>query len=221
MVLFRTQFEVSGFILLFALWYHALMDDAVIVPKPCPEVNKVCAVDSLPALLVNSTVTECLYVSDDSTQGLFGDFWDGFGGLLTQSLVLWLHAFPSPLLRCSCSLLSVSSAATSWVGFLSFKLERGLALLAALICLRLVVARSGSWVLVFLFDFPESGKSACFGLGKDKDIPLCSPQICVSILDPQVGGGLTAAAAFCGADWFTMQLGLFTLYSVLFFESGK
>ena len=77
----RTQFEVSGFILLFALWYHALMDDAVIVPKPCPEVNKVCAVDYLPALLVNSTVTECLYVSDDPAQALFGDFWDGFGGL--------------------------------------------------------------------------------------------------------------------------------------------
>ena len=40
-------------------------------------------------------------------------------------------------------------------GLGSFQLERGLALLAALICLRLVVARSGSWVLVFLFDFPE------------------------------------------------------------------
>ena len=77
----RTQFEVSGFILLFALWYYALMDDAVIVPKPCPEVNKVCSVDYLPALLVNSTVTECLYVSDDSAQELFGDSWDGFGGL--------------------------------------------------------------------------------------------------------------------------------------------
>ena len=55
---------------------------------------------------------------------------------------------------------------------------------------------------MFLFDFPESGKSACFGLGKDKDIPLCSPQKCVSTLDPQVGESLTAAAAFCGADWF-------------------
>ena len=42
-------------------------------------------------------------------------------------------------------------------------------------------------------------ESACFGLGKDKVIPLCSPQMCVSILDPQVGGGLRAGAAFCGA----------------------
>ena len=53
--------------------------------------------------------------------------------------------------------------------------------------------------MCFLFDYPESGKSACFGLGKDKVIPLCSPQMCVSVFDPQVGGSLVAAAAFCGA----------------------
>ena len=186
----RTQFEVSGFILLFALWYHALMDDAVIVPKPCLEVTKVCAVDCLPALLVNSTVTECLYVSDDSAQGLFGDFWDGFGGL-PDSVVGFLVTRVSFPAAAMLLFYAFSLKCCDFMGGLGFQLERGLALLAALICLRLVVAGSGYWVLGFLFDFPESGKSACFGLGKDKDIPLCSPQMCVSILDPQVGGGLT------------------------------
>ena len=52
---------------------------------------------------------------------------------------------------------------------------------------------------MFLFNFPESGKNAWFGLGKDKVIPWCSPRNCVSIFDPQVGGSLIAAAAFGGA----------------------
>ena len=198
----RTQFEVSGFILLFALWYHALMDDAVIVPKPCPQMNKVCDVDSQPALLVNSTVTECLYVSDVLAQGLFGDFWDGFGGL-PDSVVDFVVTRVSFHAAAMLLFYAFSLKCCDFMGGLgSFQLARGLALLAALICLRLVVARSGSWVHVFLFDFPESGKSACFGLGKDKVIPLCSPQMCVSILDPQVGGGLRAAAAFRGAARF-------------------
>ena len=123
----RTRFEVSGFILLFGLWYHALPPHAVAILAQVADNHpifgglggvqlEVCAVDYLPALLVNSTVTECLYVSDDSAQGMFGDFCVASVVSQTQSLVLWLHASSSPLLRCSCSMLSVSSAATSWVG---------------------------------------------------------------------------------------------------------
>ena len=93
----RTQFDVSGFILLFALWSHALTDDAAIVHEP-----------SLPASLVNSTVTEFLYDSGFLAQGPFGqDFWVVS---LSQSVVLCLCASSSTLLRYSCSLLSVSSA---------------------------------------------------------------------------------------------------------------
>ena len=184
----RTQFEVSGFIPLFALWYHALMNDAVIVPKPCPEVSKVCAVDYLPALLVNSTATECLHVSDDTVHELFGDFWDGFDGL-PDSVVDFVVTRVSFSAAAMLLFYDFSLKCCDFMGVLGpFQLERGLALLAALICLRFG-GGSGSWVPVFLFDFPESGKSACFGLGKDKDIPLCSPQMCVSVLDPQVGGG--------------------------------
>ena len=140
----RTQFEVSGFILLFALWYYALMDDAVMVPKPCPEVNKVCSVNYLPALLVNSTVTECLYVSDDSAQELFEDFWDGFGGL-PDSVVGFVVSRVSFSAAAKHLFYAFSLKCCDFMGGLgSFQLERGLALLAALICLRLVVARTGS-----------------------------------------------------------------------------
>ena len=93
----RSQFEVSGFVLLISLWYHALMDDAAIVHAPCSVLNKVCAEDSLPALLVNSTVTEFLDVSEGRLGRISGS---ASVVSLTQSVVLCSRAFSSTLLRC-------------------------------------------------------------------------------------------------------------------------
>ena len=102
------------------------MDDAVIVPKPCPEVSKVCAVDYLPALLVNSTVTECPFVSDDSAQGLFGDFWDGFGGLPDSvvGFVVTRVSFPAAAMLLFYAFSLKCCGLKGGLG--SFQLERGL-----------------------------------------------------------------------------------------------
>ena len=119
----RAQVEKSGFILLFALWYHALMDGVAIVREPRSAANKLCADDSLPTLLVNSTVTEFFFVSGVPAQRPFGqDFLVGYGGLHTllrcfQSQVLRLVWVPAGTRPCPAGGVDVSAigGSTLWI----------------------------------------------------------------------------------------------------------